>query len=74
MGLGWVVCGTVSYGMILDAMRSLVLSSLVYINVFFQIYFSTEIPSTRDYLSAHSSDDDLLLLPVNGNRAFPWSK
>lgn len=28
VGLGWVVCGTVSYAMILDAMRSLVLSSL----------------------------------------------
>lgn len=28
VGLGWVVRGTVSYAMVLDAMRSLVLSSL----------------------------------------------
>lgn len=69
-GLGWVVCGTVSYAMVLDAMRSLVLSSCLD----HQTYFSTEIPSNRDYLSAHSSDNDLFLSPVGGNEAFPCSK
>lgn len=70
VGLGWVVRGTVSYAMVLDDMRSLVLSSCLD----HQTYFSTEIPSNRDYLSAYSSDNDLFLSPADGNEAFPYSK
>lgn len=39
-----------------------------------QIRFTIEIPSNRDYVSAHSGDSHLLLSPVDGDMASHCSK